>query len=157
MTLLPHDSEQLDDLAAEFTARLRRGEEPSVAEYLQRLPALAEQLQSLLETIGVLERARETFRQAEAEQSQLLPERLGDCRVRAEIGRGGMGIVYEAFQESLGRKVAVKTLSPALAADPLARKRFLREAKAAAAVVHPHVVTIHAVAEEHGTPYLVME
>lgn len=66
------------------------------------------------------------------------------------IGRGGMGIVLRAVDLKLNRIVAVKVLLPALAANPNARRRFLREAQAAAAVSHPHVVTIHAVEEAHG-------
>jgi hypothetical protein len=81
---------------------------------------------------------------------------LGPYQVRELIGRGGMGIVLRAFDAKLNRIVAVKVLAPELAAQPTARRRFLREAQAAAAVTHPHVVTIHAVDEDEW-PYLVME
>ncbi len=82
--------------------------------------------------------------------------RLGHYEVIDVIGRGGMGIVFRALDPRLNRIVAVKVLAPELAANPLARRRFLREAQAAAAVSHPHVVTIHAV-DEAKLPYLVME
>jgi hypothetical protein len=85
-----------------------------------------------------------------------LPTKLGGYRIRRELGRGGMGVVYEAEDETLGRLVAIKTLKPALAAAPLDRERFLREARAQAAVGHPSVVPIHHVAEEDGVPYAVM-
>ncbi|HVA45817.1 MAG TPA: serine/threonine-protein kinase [Pirellulales bacterium] len=81
---------------------------------------------------------------------------IGPYQVRELIGRGGMGIVLRAFDAKLNRIVAVKVLAPELAAQPTARRRFLREAQAAAAVTHPHVVTIHAVDEDEW-PYLVME
>lgn len=81
---------------------------------------------------------------------------VGPYQVRELIGRGGMGIVLRAFDAKLNRVVAVKVLAPELAAQPTARRRFLREAQAAAAVTHPHVVTIHAVDEDEW-PYLVME
>jgi len=81
---------------------------------------------------------------------------LGSYRVREVIGRGGMEIVLRAFDAKLNRVVAIKVLAPELAAQPTARRRFLREAQAAAAVTHPHVVTIHAVDEDEW-PYLVME
>jgi tetratricopeptide (TPR) repeat protein len=68
---------------------------------------------------------------------------VGDFRLGAELGRGGMGIVYEAWQQSLGRKVALKVLAPALAADPGAIARFHREAAAAAKLRHPGIVEIH--------------
>lgn len=73
------------------------------------------------------------------------------------IGAGGMGIVLKALDPTLNRIVALKVLSPRMAASINARKRFLREARAAAAVSHDHVVTIHAVGEADGLPYLVME
>ena len=82
--------------------------------------------------------------------------RIGTYEVQAVVGRGGMGIVLKAQDPRLNRTVAVKVMAPELAANPTARKRFLREAQAAAAVAHPHVVTIHAVDEDR-LPYLVME
>jgi serine/threonine-protein kinase len=82
---------------------------------------------------------------------------LGPYEITELIGRGGMGIVLKAFDSSLHREIAVKVMAPHLAGDPGARQQFLREARAAAAVVHPHVVTVHAVSEHNGLPYLVME
>ena len=82
--------------------------------------------------------------------------RFGPYRVQGVIGRGGMGVVLRAFDTSLHRLVAIKVLAPELAANASARRRFLREARAAASVVHDHVVTIHAVDEAKGLPYLVM-
>ena len=82
---------------------------------------------------------------------------LGPYEIIGIIGRGAMGVVLKAHDSKLNRTVAVKILAPELAANPIARKRFPREAQAAAAVVHPHVVTIHAVDEEKNLPYLVME
>jgi hypothetical protein len=83
--------------------------------------------------------------------------RLERYEVLEEIGRGGMGVVLKAFDPSLHRVVAIKVLAPQLATSGVARKRFLREAKAAAAVTHDHIVTIHAVDEANGLPYLVMQ
>ena len=83
--------------------------------------------------------------------------RLGPYEVIEVIGRGGMGVVLRAHEPKLNRVVAVKVLAPEFAANPTARKRFLREAQAAAAVSHPHVVSIHAVDEAENMPYLVME
>ncbi len=83
--------------------------------------------------------------------------RLERYEVLEEIGRGGMGVVVKAFDPSLHRVVAIKVLAPQLATSGVARKRFLREAKAAAAVTHDHIVTIHAVDEVDGLPYLVMQ
>jgi WD40 repeat protein len=83
--------------------------------------------------------------------------RLGPYAVLGVVGRGGMGVVLKAHDESLRRPVAIKVLAPQLAAAPSARERFLREARAAAAVRNEHVVAIHAVAEANGLPFLVME
>jgi hypothetical protein len=83
--------------------------------------------------------------------------RLGHYDVHAVVGQGGMGVVLKAFDEVLQRVVAVKVMAPQLAATASARKRFTREAQAAAAVRDEHVVDIHAVDEANGLPYLVME
>ena len=83
--------------------------------------------------------------------------RLGPYEIVGLIGRGGMGMVFKAHDPRLNRFVAIKVLAPQLAAQPAARKRFLREAQAAAAVSHDHIVTIHAVEEVDGFPYIVME
>ncbi len=89
------------------------------------------------------------------------PQQFGQLdgyEILSEIGRGGMGVVLKAFDPKLRRVVAIKLLAPHLAANAAARARFLREARAAAAVAHEHVVTIHAVEESSaGTPYIVMQ
>jgi serine/threonine protein kinase len=83
--------------------------------------------------------------------------RLGSYEIVEIIGRGGFGVVFKAFDPSLNRFVALKVLAPHLASNAAARKRFAREAKAAAAVRDEHVVAIHSVDEANGLPYLVME
>ncbi len=82
---------------------------------------------------------------------------LGPYEIYEVIGRGGMGIVFRARDPKLNRVVAVKVLAPELAANPNAKRRFVREAQAGAAISHPHVVTIHAVDDDEKIPYLVME
>ena len=81
---------------------------------------------------------------------------FGGYRVERQLGMGGMGSVYLATDTRLGRQVAVKTMRPDAAADPDARERFVREARAAAAIDHENVVPVYAVGEYEGTPYLVM-
>jgi hypothetical protein len=83
--------------------------------------------------------------------------RLGSIEIRRMIGRGGMGVVYEGFDPALDRMVAVKVLSPHLVGDATAKERFLREARAAAALTDDHVVTIHAIDEVEGLPFLVLQ
>lgn len=82
--------------------------------------------------------------------------RLGTYEVVGIIGAGGMGVVLKAFDPALNRYVAIKILSPHLGNSGAARKRFSREAQAAAAVVHDNVIEIHGVADTNGLPYLVM-
>jgi serine/threonine-protein kinase len=83
--------------------------------------------------------------------------RLGTYEILDVVGRGGMGLVLKAYDPSLRRIVAIKVMAPHLASSPVARKRFIREARAAAAVSHDHVVAIYAVEENHEPPFLVMQ
>lgn len=83
--------------------------------------------------------------------------RLGRYEIERLIGTGGMGVVFKAFDSELNRPVAIKVLAPHLAGSGAARKRFAREARAAAAIVHEHVVAIHNVESEHEPPFLVMQ
>jgi serine/threonine protein kinase len=83
--------------------------------------------------------------------------RIGPYEVKGLLGRGGMGVVLKAVDPALNRTVAIKALAPQLANCGAARQRFLREARAAAAVMHEHVVAVHAVDDTGGVPYLVME
>jgi tRNA A-37 threonylcarbamoyl transferase component Bud32 len=93
----------------------------------------------------------------------LLPPTIGGYKVLAKIGRGAMGQVYLAEDESLDRRVAIKVMHPSRATDPASRQRFIRESRATAAIEHPHVVTIHQVGEHRqvgeqvGLPYIVMQ
>lgn len=82
--------------------------------------------------------------------------RIGTYEIKGVVGAGGMGVVLKAQDRSLDRIVAIKVMSPHLASSGAARKRFAREAKAAAAVLHPNVIAIHSVASEDSMPYLVM-
>jgi serine/threonine protein kinase len=82
---------------------------------------------------------------------------LSHYRLVKEIGQGGMGVVYEALDVSLGRHVALKTLPPGVAADGERLRRFQQEARAVAALNHPNIVTIHSVEEADGVHFLTME
>src|SRR5262245_11056901 len=85
------------------------------------------------------------------------PKKFGAYRVEDRIGAGGMGIVYLALDEALQRQVALKTLLPALAADPEFVARFKREAQSAAALNHPNITQIYAIGQEGEVPFFAME
>src|SRR5262252_5903307 len=99
----------LDQLAEEFAARFRAGERPSLKEYLDRYPDLADDIRELFPAMVEVEQAEGDRRETDepvAESSRL--EQLGDFHILRQIVQGGMGIVYEAEQLSLGRHVALK-------------------------------------------------
>lgn len=83
--------------------------------------------------------------------------KVGHYDIVSELGRGGMGVVYKGFEASLGRHVAIKTLSEALANDAMVVERFFREARSMAQLNDPHIVQIYFVGEDQGQPYFAME
>ena len=84
-------------------------------------------------------------------------EQLGPYKILRELGAGGMGIVYEAEDLILGRRVALKVMRTGMPGEDESKKRFLREAQAAAVVTHDHVITIYQVGEDRGIPFLSMQ
>jgi WD40 repeat protein/serine/threonine protein kinase len=111
------------------------------------------------EPFGELVRRRHGNPTAESPDgaAPVAPERLGDFRILRVIGHGGMGVVYEAEQVSLGRRVALKVLPQALRLDPTRKARFEREARAAARLHHTNIVPVFGVGEHDGLPYYVMQ
>ncbi|MBM3980329.1 MAG: serine/threonine protein kinase [Planctomycetes bacterium] len=152
--MLTDDRDPVDVLAEEFADRLRRGEHPSVSAYAAAHPAHAAELKELLPAVAQMEMLKR-FRTPAAAPS--LPDRLGDFRIVRELGRGGMGIVFEAVQESLGRPVALKVLARHAQLDKTRRERFVREAQAAAKLHHTNIVPVFGVGEQDGLPYYVMQ
>jgi tetratricopeptide (TPR) repeat protein len=150
----------LNRLADEFADRFRRGERPTIEEYVDRHPQLADEIRDLFPALAMMEEVKEE-REAVSEPAAAGPlpalVRLGDYRIIREIGRGGMGVVYEAEQVSLGRHVALKVLPPQLLVDARTRQRFEREARAAARLHHTNIVPVFGVGEHDGLPYYVMQ
>jgi eukaryotic-like serine/threonine-protein kinase len=154
------ERDPLEALAAEFVERQRRGENPSVPEYAARHPELADEIRDLFPTIVAMERLKVHQEQSgtgRASLGDITLERLGDFRIIRELGRGGMGIVYEAEQESLGRRVAVKVLPRQSLLEPKHVHRFQREAQAAARLHHTNIVPVFGVGEQEGFHYYVMQ
>src|SRR6516165_10254373 len=150
----------LTQLADEFAERYRRGERPSLTEYVERYPHLAADIREVFPAMVEIEQVKEDHQEA-AGQGDASPtpalQQLGDFRILREVGKGGMGIVYEAEQVSLGRHVALKVLPRSLLPDARAKRRFEREAKAAAKLHHTNIVPVFGVGEQDGMPYYVMQ
>jgi Tol biopolymer transport system component/predicted Ser/Thr protein kinase len=96
-------------------------------------------------------------RQSADSQQTLMGQRLGHYQILFRLGEGGMGIVYKARDQHLDRFVAIKVLPPELVADPDRKRRFVQEAKAASALNHPNIITIHDIASDNGRDFIVME
>lgn len=156
-------SERVLELAEEFLARYRKGERPSLREYIDRNPDLTAEIKevfpamAMLENIAVADDSMETDEPIRPRASETTITQLGDFRIIREIGHGGMGVVYEAEQVSLGRHVALKVLPNASLKDPKQKRRFEREARAAAKLHHTNIVPVFGVGEHEGLPYYVMQ
>jgi serine/threonine protein kinase/Flp pilus assembly protein TadD len=149
----------IEDVKAQFEA----GVPVDLDGYLRQDPARAERLRRLVPTIELMAElgrssAPEDSRSFVAEASSIKGAgSLGDYWIGPEIGRGGMGVVYEAEQISLHRRVALKVLPFASALDPKQLRRFQNESLAAAHLHHPHIVPVHAVGCERGVHYYAMQ
>jgi serine/threonine protein kinase len=150
--------ELLESLIKQYKDRLRNGENPSILEYARNNPHLYTEIVEIfpsIESMENLKRFREDAAQA-SPRSDLPFARLGEYRIIRELGRGGMGIVYEAFQESLNRSVAIKVLPWLTNADETALKRFNREARVAAGLEHPNIIPIFGFGVQDDIHYFTM-
>ena len=149
----------------EYLALLQTGPAPSRAEFVGRYPEIAGVLAECLEGLAFVQAAAPALSDPLAGQGSPLPGAgdgplvgtLGDFRLLREVGRGGMGIVYEAEQVSLGRRVALKVLPFAATMDPRQLQRFHNEARAAAGLHHTNIVPVHGVGCERGVHYYAMQ
>ena len=149
----------LDRLVEEFAARLRRGERPALKEFTDRYPELADEIRDVFPAIAQVEQAKEIcqdWNEADGADSTP-PTQVGDYRIVREIGRGGMGIVYEAEQVSLGRRVALKVLPSSGARDRTTLARFRREARASARLHHTNIVPVFDVGQDGDVRYYAMQ
>jgi serine/threonine protein kinase len=154
----------LGQVADDFTQRLNRGEQPDIEEYAARYPQIAAVLRQVLPALHLLRvpaapqsGGEDSLREGDAEENIQPAGTLGDFRIIREIGRGGMGIVYEAEQVSLGRRVALKVLPFASTLDTKHLQRFKNEAHAAAQLHHTNIVPVFATGCERGVHYYAMQ
>jgi serine/threonine protein kinase/Flp pilus assembly protein TadD len=153
---------QLGQALEEFLAAQEAGQKPNRKEFCARFPEIAGRLAECLAGLDFVNAAARELDPcdpvpAPAAAGLAGGTRLGDYHLLREVGRGGMGIVYEAEQISLGRRVALKVLPLATALDPRHLQRFKNEAQAAACLHHPHIVPVYAVGSEGGVHYYAMQ
>ncbi len=163
MTESSESRDPLDAMGDEFLDRLRRGERPDPAAFAARDPGRVGEIRDFLSALLLVEGLKPqgdvTAVGLGGNLSGSEPdlERLGDFRILRKLGRGGMGIVYEAEQESLGRRVALKVLAPGMARASQQVRRFLRESRAAARLHHTNIVPVFGVGEHNGLYYYAMQ
>jgi len=153
------ESRDLDELLEEFLAQSRGGDATSVEEFAALHPHMANEIRELFPAAMALEDLKVATTGSTAMSAAHVPplERLGDFRIIREIGRGGMGVVYEAEQESLGRRVALKVLLNQALHGTRQVSRFEREARLAASLHHTNIVAVYGVGEQDTVRYYVME
>lgn len=152
-------------IARQFLEELEAGHKPKIEDYLKRYPNIDESLAEYLEGVEMVHNAGQAVRPPKVSDpiqnvTHFLNEEakpLGDFQIVRQIGRGGMGVVYEAIQLSLGRRVALKVLPFAAALDNRQLQRFKTEAHAAAQLHHNHIVPVYAVGAERGLHFYAMQ
>jgi serine/threonine protein kinase/tetratricopeptide (TPR) repeat protein len=151
----------LDSLVArvadEFRDRQSRGDKPNIEDYAAKHPQAAELLRKVLGALELIAHSLPGGLPEAVAAGESHTGTLGDFRLIREVGRGGMGVVYEAEQISLKRRVALKVLPFAATMDPRHLQRFKNESLAAASLEHPHIVPVYAVGCERGVHYYAMK
>lgn len=154
--LTADQQERLTQVLDQFLRRLEAGERPNPDELAAAHPDLAEHLRRYIGSLRSLQDAAGGFGMPIDFANASDGQKLGDFRLIREIGRGGMAVVYEATQISIGRLVALKVLPLAAMLDSKQIARFRNEAQALGQLEHPHIVPIYAVGEDRGTHFFAM-
>ena len=155
--------QRLVDALQVYLSEFEQGKLPDRSELLAEHPEIADELSACLASLDFIHHAspaltaQATDGGPEPPLAKLPFVSLGDFRILREIGRGGMGVVYEAEQLTLGRRVALKILPFAAMLDSHQLQRFRNEARAAATLSHPHIVPVHYVGFERGVNYFAMQ
>ncbi len=154
-----HDDDLVVDAVKKYMSLLDAGAAPPQEEFLRQYPSIADDLRPSLEGLALVHRAqmpKPSF-YAESSDAEFTTKPIGDFKIVGELGRGGMGVVYEAIQLSLGRRVALKVLPFASGLDEVRLQRFRNEAHAAAALHHTNIVPVYAVGSDRGVHYYAMQ
>src|SRR5262245_59687656 len=151
-----HDRDPFEVVADAFLVRFRSGERPSIEEYAALHPELGQEIRELLPALMMVEQDLSLDVPGSTPSGETHRE-LGDFRILREIGRGGMGVVYEAVQQSLGRHVALKVLPWSSAGSGAHLERFKLEARAVARLHLTNIVPVFGVGEDEGTHYFAMQ
>ena len=148
-------------VADQFTADIEQGRGPRIEDYARRYPEIGDIIRQVFPALAILDKSSPGANVDQLAASIDHPASstglLGDFRILGEIGRGGMGVVYEAEQLSIGRRVALKVLPFAAMLDKQQLNRFKNEARAAGTLDHPNIVAIHSVGVERGVHYYAMQ
>ena len=144
-------------LAEEFAARIRRGEHPSLNEYIERYPEHADEIRELFPALALVEQFKPARHELDGALAaslpaarDKLPAQLGDYRILRYLGEGGMGVVYEAVREALRSHVALKVMHPQYRNRPDYLRRFHTEARSAARLHHTNIVSVFDYGEHDG-------
>ncbi|KAA5539172.1 serine/threonine protein kinase [Roseiconus nitratireducens] len=152
------DDQRVIDATKRYMQLLDAGGAPPVETYLAEHADIAASLRPALQGLAMVHRAGEpTGPSAVSTDSDFTAKPVGDFQIIGELGRGGMGVVYEAIQMSLGRRVALKVLPFASGLDEVRLQRFRNEAFAAAALHHTNIVPVYAVGSDRGVHYYAMQ
>jgi len=151
---------QIEVLASEYAENARLGKSSSIDSYVERYPEMAAEIRELFPMVAALEQWK-SDRESEVLRAQLPDQfklkQLGDCRIVREIGRGGMGVVFEAVEGSIERHVAVKLLPWRISMVPHRQERFEREAQTIAKLRHANIVPIFRFGRHDDYAYYVMQ
>src|SRR5436305_3905243 len=159
----PSTADPLGQIADEFVEAFRQGKRPSVEDFARRYPEHADEIREMLPALVLMEKAKSaddsSAEQPPGQGAAAAPalSQLGDYQILREVGRGGMGVVYEAQQLSLDRHVAIKVLPSHALLDGRQLGRFQREARSAAKLHHTNIVPVFGVGEHDGLYYYVMQ
>jgi eukaryotic-like serine/threonine-protein kinase len=155
-----------EELADEFVLKLRGGQSPSIEHYAHAYPEHAAMIRSVFPSLMIVEKVSAkvtnesiapTLCATRSDPTQFVPKAFDDFEILQCIGQGGMGVVYEAIQGSLQRRVALKVIHAQASASPRSRERFRREAESAAGLHHTNIVPVYGSGEDHGLQYYAMQ